>query len=295
MANGPQDMKNPSPPGASASLAEQDEPVRRKVALKIIKPGMDTKQVIARYTDLTGRMPLPPLWALGYHQCRYSYYPDRVVRFIAENFRVRQIPADTIWLDIHYQEGYAPFTWDRERAAAYLLVGLRQLPAHGRGSLVAERLSPGGEGRGALRIEVAGPVDWDAVAFQQEIAPGIAAGLVIGKPIGITLFAWAAVRYGIAIRPPAGEGGNGTYVDTLTVRRDETRPDVYHAEFTASRDGNRFLARLALASHAVLRIAPTHAVRAKLSAQRPCVGDSGRQLSPCWRSSVRRLSTMRWA
>ena len=77
--------------------------------------GPTPKQVIARYTDLTGRMPLPPLWSLGYHQCRYSYYPDRVVRFIAENFRVRHIPADTIWLDIHYQEGYAPFTWDRER------------------------------------------------------------------------------------------------------------------------------------------------------------------------------------
>ena len=77
--------------------------------------GPTPKQVITRYTDLTGRMPLPPLWSLGYHQCRYSYYPERVVRFIAENFRVRRIPADTIWLDIHYQEGYAPFTWDRER------------------------------------------------------------------------------------------------------------------------------------------------------------------------------------
>jgi serine/threonine protein kinase len=30
-------------------LAEQFEPVRRKVALKIIKPGMDTRQVIARF------------------------------------------------------------------------------------------------------------------------------------------------------------------------------------------------------------------------------------------------------
>ena len=30
-------------------MAEQEEPVRRKVALKIIKPGMDTKQVIARF------------------------------------------------------------------------------------------------------------------------------------------------------------------------------------------------------------------------------------------------------
>src|SRR5437763_12582630 len=30
-------------------VAEQTQPVRRKVALKIIKPGMDTKQVIARF------------------------------------------------------------------------------------------------------------------------------------------------------------------------------------------------------------------------------------------------------
>ncbi len=30
-------------------MAEQQQPVRRKVALKIIKPGMDTRQVIARF------------------------------------------------------------------------------------------------------------------------------------------------------------------------------------------------------------------------------------------------------
>jgi len=30
-------------------MAEQQEPVRRRVALKVIKPGMDTKQVIARF------------------------------------------------------------------------------------------------------------------------------------------------------------------------------------------------------------------------------------------------------
>ncbi len=77
--------------------------------------GPTPKDVIRRYTDLTGRMPLPPLWALGYHQCRWSYYPDSQVRFIADNFRQRRIPADVIWLDIHYQDGYKPFTWDRER------------------------------------------------------------------------------------------------------------------------------------------------------------------------------------
>jgi alpha-glucosidase len=71
--------------------------------------------VVKRYTDLTGRMPLPPVWSLGYHQCRYSYYPDSQVRFIAENFRQRRIPGEVIWLDIHYQDGYAPFTWDATR------------------------------------------------------------------------------------------------------------------------------------------------------------------------------------
>ena len=71
--------------------------------------------VVSRYTSLTGRMPMPPRWALGYHQCRYSYYPESTVRFVAQNFRARRIPADTIWLDIHYQDGYKPFTWDAER------------------------------------------------------------------------------------------------------------------------------------------------------------------------------------
>ena len=64
--------------------------------------GPDPKKVLNRYTDLVGRMPMPPLWALGYHQCRYSYYPDKVVRSITDNFRTRHIPCDAIFLDIHY-------------------------------------------------------------------------------------------------------------------------------------------------------------------------------------------------
>lgn len=77
--------------------------------------GPDPKKVIERYTALTGRMPLPPLWALGYQQCRYSYYPESRVRQIASTFRAKKIPADAIWLDIHYMDGYKPFTWDHER------------------------------------------------------------------------------------------------------------------------------------------------------------------------------------
>jgi len=77
--------------------------------------GPTPREVIQRYTELTGRMPLPPLWSLGYQQCRYSYYPESRVRQLAETFRQKRVPADAIWLDIHYLDNYKPFTWNHER------------------------------------------------------------------------------------------------------------------------------------------------------------------------------------
>jgi alpha-glucosidase len=71
--------------------------------------------VVRQYTELTGRMELPPLWALGYHQSRWSYFPDARVREIAREFRQRCIPCDAIHLDIHYMDGYRCFTWSEER------------------------------------------------------------------------------------------------------------------------------------------------------------------------------------
>ncbi|MGI9174719.1 MAG: TIM-barrel domain-containing protein [Rhodothermales bacterium] len=77
--------------------------------------GPEMTDVVGRYTALTGRMPLPPLWALGYHQSRWSYYPAYEVRNLAQEFRDRQIPLDSIHLDIHYMDGYRVFTWNPER------------------------------------------------------------------------------------------------------------------------------------------------------------------------------------
>lgn len=76
--------------------------------------GTDAKRVLSRYTELTGRIPLPPLWSLGYHQCRFSYYPQDTVLKVAEEFRSRGIPSDVIYLDIHYMNGFRVFTWDKE-------------------------------------------------------------------------------------------------------------------------------------------------------------------------------------
>lgn len=77
--------------------------------------GPDPKRVIQDFTALVGRTPLPPLFALGYQQCRYSYYPEARVREVAAEFRKRKIPADVIYLDIDYQQNNRPFTVDRER------------------------------------------------------------------------------------------------------------------------------------------------------------------------------------
>ncbi len=71
--------------------------------------------IIAHYTQLTGRLELPPLWALGFQQCRYSYYPESEVLQVADTFRNKQMPADVIYLDIHHMEKYKVFTFDGEK------------------------------------------------------------------------------------------------------------------------------------------------------------------------------------
>jgi len=94
--------------------------------------GPTPKQVISRFTELVGRSPLPPRWAIGYIQSRYSYYPDRKVRFIANNFRERRIPCDGIFLDIDYMDGFRIFTWDKSRFPDphRMLAALRQEGFH---------------------------------------------------------------------------------------------------------------------------------------------------------------------
>lgn len=72
----------------------------------------DVAQLMRALADLTGHMPLPPLWSLGYHQCRHTYYPDGRVMEVADLLRKHQIPSDVIWMDIDYMDGYRIFTFD---------------------------------------------------------------------------------------------------------------------------------------------------------------------------------------
>lgn len=76
--------------------------------------GSQPLDVVRHYHQLTGTMPLPPLWALGYHQSRWSYYPEKAVRKLAGEFRRREIPCDVLHLDIDYMDGYRCFTWNKQ-------------------------------------------------------------------------------------------------------------------------------------------------------------------------------------
>lgn len=70
-------------------------------------------KVLKRYFELTGPPMMPPLWAFGYHQSRWSYTPSAKFRQLAAEFRKRQIPCDSLHFDIDYMDGYRVFTWDK--------------------------------------------------------------------------------------------------------------------------------------------------------------------------------------
>ncbi|MVN89956.1 glycoside hydrolase family 31 protein [Mucilaginibacter aquatilis] len=70
--------------------------------------------IIDDYTWLTGRMEMPPLWSLGYQQCRWSYMSAQEVLDVAAKFREHNVPADVMYCDIDYMEGFKIFTWNNE-------------------------------------------------------------------------------------------------------------------------------------------------------------------------------------
>nr|WP_262984948.1 glycoside hydrolase family 31 protein [Sphingomonas daechungensis] len=70
--------------------------------------GPTVPDVVRRYTDLTGKAPLPPRWGMGYQQSRYSYMTATEVRDIAARLRSERIPSDVIWLDIDFQDRNRP-------------------------------------------------------------------------------------------------------------------------------------------------------------------------------------------
>ena len=73
------------------------------------------EEIITSLIKLTGYPFFPPIWAIGYHQSRWSYKTQSKVLEIAKEARNHNLPLDAIYLDIHYMNKYKVFTWHPER------------------------------------------------------------------------------------------------------------------------------------------------------------------------------------
>jgi alpha-D-xyloside xylohydrolase len=62
------------------------------------------KDVLAEYTALTGRAPMPPLWSFGLWMSRISYFSEEETRAVAARLRDNRIPSDVIHLDTGWFE-----------------------------------------------------------------------------------------------------------------------------------------------------------------------------------------------
>ena len=124
--------------------------------------------ILAEYTGLTGRTPMPALWNIGFHQSRYSYMTQDEVLEVARQFRERAIPCDTIYLDIHYMDEYRIFTWNEEA-----FPDMRGMVAelHGMGFTVVPILDPGVK------------IDEDYKGYQTGVEQDVFIKLPDGEPV----------------------------------------------------------------------------------------------------------------
>jgi alpha-glucosidase (family GH31 glycosyl hydrolase) len=92
---------------ASVSVSTSDGGVR-----VFFFEGPTPAKVLQQYYEVTGRPAMPALFALGYHQCRWSYRDQADVLSVNRGFNEHDIPCDAIWLDIDHTDGKRYFTWD---------------------------------------------------------------------------------------------------------------------------------------------------------------------------------------
>mmetsp|Transcript_15836 Transcript_15836/g.26492 ORF Transcript_15836/g.26492 Transcript_15836/m.26492 type:complete len:939 (-) Transcript_15836:135-2951(-) len=94
-------------------------------------PGKSPSKVWEQYSAITGRQQLPPIFSLGYHQCRWNYRDERDVSSVESTFEELDFPYDVLWLDIEHTDGKRYFTWDKNTFPTPLSMQ-KNISAHGR-------------------------------------------------------------------------------------------------------------------------------------------------------------------
>ena len=88
----------------------------------VVSPAMDGADgsdnhlysIVRQFRHIIGKSYVPPRWAFGYQQCRWSYMSADEVCWVVDNYRRRNIPIDAVYLDIDYMESYKDFTVNKE-------------------------------------------------------------------------------------------------------------------------------------------------------------------------------------
>ncbi|RPJ02839.1 MAG: DUF4968 domain-containing protein [Chloroflexi bacterium] len=194
--------------------------------------GPTVPAVLKLYTDLTGRMPLPPIWALGFHQSRWSYDSENTFRALAHEFRRRCLPCDALYFDIDYMDGYRIFTWNRERFPLLpnLLADLAE-----QGFKTVANLDPG------IKVEPGYPV------YDEALRENLLLKLPNDKPIiapawpGKVCFPdftdararawWAAQLSTLTVAGFSGLWNDMNEPSVITFQRDSTLPDYVHHDW----------------------------------------------------------------
>ncbi len=69
-------------------------------------------ELTQKFQNIVGKTPLPPVWALGYHQCRWGYENLNDLHYLNAGMKRYGVPCDGLWLDIDYMRDYRVFTMD---------------------------------------------------------------------------------------------------------------------------------------------------------------------------------------
>eukprot|EP00927_Polykrikos_kofoidii_P008057 TRINITY_DN13338_c0_g1_i1.p1 TRINITY_DN13338_c0_g1~~TRINITY_DN13338_c0_g1_i1.p1 ORF type:complete len:1024 (-),score=135.47 TRINITY_DN13338_c0_g1_i1:338-3409(-) len=78
----------------------------------VVFVGPAPSQISEQFHAITGSAPLPPLWALGKHQCRWNYMSEKDVASVDAGYEKNDMPYDVVWLDIEHTNGKQYFTWN---------------------------------------------------------------------------------------------------------------------------------------------------------------------------------------
>ena len=73
--------------------------------------GESLTDIVQQFRQLVGRSYIPPKWAFGATQSRWSYMNEDEVREVVANYRTNNMPLDAVVLDIDYMERYKDLRW----------------------------------------------------------------------------------------------------------------------------------------------------------------------------------------